>query len=103
MDAIIMEFEEINSTIDIYLNNIESGNDEELAPRKTKCTTKISNHQPPNLRESHLPSNQMVSTTQVQLRELEHSKTQSISFLRVISQTKNNSFPTATPCRKLKE
>ena len=28
MDAILLEFEEINSTVDKYLNNIESDDDE---------------------------------------------------------------------------
>ena len=34
MDAMLLEFEEINSTIDRYLNNLESDDDEDVAPRK---------------------------------------------------------------------
>ena len=36
MYAMLLEFEEINSTIDKYLNNLESNDDKELAPRKNK-------------------------------------------------------------------
>ena len=36
MDAMLLEFEKVNSTIEKYLNNIESNDDEELAPRKNK-------------------------------------------------------------------
>ena len=36
MDAILLKFEEINSTIGKYLNNLESNDEEELAPRQNK-------------------------------------------------------------------
>ena len=34
MDEMLLEFEEINSSINNYLNNLESKDDKELAPRK---------------------------------------------------------------------
>ena len=34
MNAIMLEFEEINSTIDKYINDLEFNDDEELEPRK---------------------------------------------------------------------
>ena len=36
MDAMLLEFVKINSTIEKYLNNLESSDDEELVPRKNK-------------------------------------------------------------------
>ena len=39
MDAMLLEFEEINSTIDKYLNDLESNNKEELAPIQRNRTT----------------------------------------------------------------
>ena len=39
MDSMLLEFEEINSTIDQYLNNFESDNDKELAPRQNKVNS----------------------------------------------------------------
>ena len=85
MDAILLEFEEINSTVDKYLNNIESDDEEELAPIKNKVHN--NNIKPPTLRKSHLPGNQMGYMTPTQRQELEHSKTQIISFLLEKSQT----------------
>ena len=38
MDSMLLEFEEINSTIDKYLNDLESDGDEELAPRQRNQT-----------------------------------------------------------------
>ena len=80
MDAMLLGFKEINSTIDKYINNIESDDEKEFVPRKKKCMTTISKHQPLTLRESQLPRNQMGYMTLVQRQELEHSKTQSIYF-----------------------
>ena len=37
LDSMPLKFEEINSTIDKYINNLESDDDEELAPRKNKA------------------------------------------------------------------
>ena len=39
MNAIMLEFEEINSTINKYLDDIESENDEKLAQRQKNRTT----------------------------------------------------------------
>ena len=105
MDEILLEFEEINSTIDKYLNNIESDvdDDDELVPRQKKCTATVPNHRDPILRESNFPRNQMVSTILVQYQYLEHSKTTSISCLLKKSPTDVLSSPTKTPCGKLKE
>ena len=36
MDAMLLEFVKINSTIEKYLDNLESDDDEELTPRQNK-------------------------------------------------------------------
>ena len=47
MDAMLLGFEEINSTIDKYLNNLESNDDEELVPRKKSSQQKYQTNNPP--------------------------------------------------------
>ena len=117
IDGMLLEFEEINSTIKKYLDDLESDNDEELVPRQNNQTTyhqessliaktkKMHNNgikpQPSILRESHFQSNRMGYTTLVQGQEFEHSKTPGISFLLAKIPTNILSFPTATPCRRL--
>ena len=46
MDSMLLKFEEINSTIDKYLNNLESDDDEELAPRKKSAQQKYQTTNP---------------------------------------------------------
>ena len=49
INAMLFEFEEINSIIKKYINNLESGDDNEIAPQN-KCTTVVPNHLQPILR-----------------------------------------------------
>ena len=62
MDAILLEFVEINSSINKYLDDLESDDNEELAPRQRNRTT---SHQKsiPNEKSSNVHNNNIQPPT----------------------------------------
>ena len=97
LDSMPLKFEEINSTIDQYLNNLESDNEEELAPRQNKLHNngiKPPIPKPKRVTFSKKPNGIHYTGTTSGVGALEDAK-YFISTEK--SPTRKLSFPTATP------
>ena len=118
MDTMLLGFEEINSTINKYLDYLESDEDEELAPRQSNKPTDVKKLSPisktNNVHNSGIQSMTLNPKGVTLFKELDGiyntGATSGVGALKdakyFISTEKNSnivlSFPTATPCRKLK-
>ena len=100
MDTLLLEFEEINSAIDKYLNNFESNDDKELLPRGKNAQRQCQTTNPKRVAFSKEPHGIYDTSATSGFGALEDAK-YFISTRKI--PTKLLLLPTATPCRKMKE